>query len=157
LEADAPDFKPGDRRSAKQKAEAGLNAAGITQPGASLAFTVVFRLSDQETQKPTALYAPLCGLAVWQALSKDLGLHPLIKWPNDVLLNRRKCCGILTESSWLGNKLQGIVLGIGINITADSLPGSAQVPQFPATWIEAHASAQVDRFALLAAVLKRPV
>ncbi len=125
----------------------------ITLPGASLAFTVIFRLSEEEKQKPIALYAPLCGLAVWQALHDQLGLSPQIKWPNDILLERQKCCGILTEGAWLGDQLNGIVLGIGINITKDSLPIDAAVTQFPATWLEKHTQSKVDRFSLLSGVL----
>jgi BirA family biotin operon repressor/biotin-[acetyl-CoA-carboxylase] ligase len=126
----------------------------ITQPGASLAFTVIFRLSQAEQKQPVSLYAPLAGLAVWQAIEKSLGIQAQIKWPNDILLARRKTCGILAEASWLGSQLQGIVLGIGINVTADSLPAGAPVPMFPATWLEAHTSKLVNRFDLLAEVLR---
>jgi len=124
----------------------------ITCPEASLAFSVIFRPTSAELVTPTSLYAPLCGLAVWQALNQSLHLHPLIKWPNDILLDRKKCCGILVEAAWSGTSCKGIVLGIGINITADSLPPESS-PRFPATWIEKYTSAPVDRFALLAQVL----
>lgn len=126
----------------------------ITQPGASLAFTVIFRLSEAEQKQNVSLYAPLAGLAVWQALQDELGLQAQIKWPNDILLARQKTCGILVEGSWLGSQMQGVVLGIGINISADSLPAGAPVPMFPATWLEAHTSKAVNRFDLLAAVLR---
>lgn len=47
-----------------------------------------------------------------------LGLQPKIKWPNDVLLNDKKICGILAESVIKGGKLKGIVLGIGVNLNS---------------------------------------
>ena len=124
----------------------------ITKPGASLAFTVIFVPTKTELETPTALYAPLCGLAVWQALHQSLALEPLIKWPNDILLDRQKCCGILVEAAWAGVQCKGIVLGIGVNITADSLPPDA-APRFPATYLENHTRQPVDRFALLANIL----
>lgn len=54
---------------------------------------------------------------------ESFGLTPKIKWPNDVLLNDKKVCGILAETVLNSNKLKGIALGIGINLyaTKDSL------------------------------------
>lgn len=45
-------------------------------------------------------------------------LSPKIKWPNDVLLNNKKVCGILAESVIKSGELKGIILGIGINLNA---------------------------------------
>lgn len=49
---------------------------------------------------------------------ETFGLEPKIKWPNDVLLNNKKVCGILAETVIRGGELKGIVLGIGINLNA---------------------------------------
>ena len=129
-----------------------FNRRWITRPEASLAFSVIFRPTQPELASPSALFAPLCGLAVWQALHENLGLNPQIKWPNDILLDRQKVCGILVEAAWTGAQLNGIVLGIGINITSGSLPPDEAL-LFPATWVEKYKSQPVDRFTLLAQVL----
>jgi BirA family biotin operon repressor/biotin-[acetyl-CoA-carboxylase] ligase len=53
-------------------------------------------------------------------------LQPSIKWPNDVLINERKCCGILLESSFAhGSTMRRIViLGIGLNVNQIDFPPS---------------------------------
>jgi len=42
--------------------------------------------------------------------------NPAIKWPNDVLVNGQKLAGILIESEMIGNKLNYVILGLGINV-----------------------------------------
>jgi len=42
--------------------------------------------------------------------------HCLIKWPNDVLISRKKIGGILAESKWIGNSLKGVAIGMGVNL-----------------------------------------
>jgi BirA family biotin operon repressor/biotin-[acetyl-CoA-carboxylase] ligase len=124
----------------------------ITLPGASLAFTLILRPTAVEMNSSPALFSPLCGLAVWQALHDAYGLSPQIKWPNDVMLDCQKCCGILAEADWSGATLNGIAAGIGINITEASIPSSAAMV-FPPTWIEKYTNEKIERFDLLARVL----
>lgn len=56
-------------------------------------------------------------VAMCDAIEAAVGLRPQIKWTNDVLLDKRKICGILTEMSVEGETgaLQYIVVGIGVN------------------------------------------
>ncbi len=49
-------------------------------------------------------------------LLEDYGVKPQIKWPNDVLVQGKKIAGILSQMSVQGDNLNGIVLGIGINL-----------------------------------------
>lgn len=150
-DAGAPDFALviADRQI---RGRGRLERQWITQPGASLAFSLILRPTPQEAAASNALYAPLCGLAVWQALHDCCGLEAQIKWPNDVLLDRKKCAGVLVEATWMGPQLTGLVLGIGLNLTADSLPAEAAM-RFPATWVERYTPGPLDRFALLAAIM----
>ena len=124
----------------------------ITRPGASLAFSLILKPCAHETIN-TALFSPLCGIAVQEAVSNLLGLETLIKWPNDVLIRDKKFCGILVEAAWHGSSAQGIVLGIGINISPDSVPGE-EYQNFPATCLETALGAQVDRFKVLPQLIK---
>lgn len=50
---------------------------------------------------------------------ESYGLETQIKWPNDVLINGKKIAGILSETVMQGQKLEGIILGIGVNLNAN--------------------------------------
>lgn len=49
----------------------------------------------------------------------DFGIHTQIKWPNDIYLNSKKLCGILTESKISNNKIEYIIIGIGVNVNLE--------------------------------------
>lgn len=61
-------------------------------------------------------------LAVAKAISKVTGADAQIKWPNDIVLNGKKVCGILTEMSAQFDYINHIVVGIGINVHNESFP-----------------------------------
>ena len=65
-----------------------------------------------------SLLTSCAGLAVCQVL-EELGLAPAIKWPNDIIIDRRKVCGILTKlaSDAETATVNGAVIGIGVNVT----------------------------------------
>jgi BirA family biotin operon repressor/biotin-[acetyl-CoA-carboxylase] ligase len=124
----------------------------ITEPGSGLAFSMIFRPSSLEVEK-LPLFSPLAALAICQSLSELYSLHALIKWPNDVLLDNQKIAGILVESCWLGDTLEGIVIGIGINITPASVP-PGDLLQFPATCVESVLGHSIDRLEFLRNLLQ---
>lgn len=76
-------------------------------------------------------------------LLEEMGLNPTIKWPNDVLLNGKKVCGILAEATFRGATLKGIALGIGVNLNASehSLRGIDR----PATSLNQELGHDVDK------------
>lgn len=61
------------------------------------------------------------GVAVAEALG-HFGVRAELKWPNDVLMEGRKLAGILAEASSSASALEWIVLGIGVNLDAHTLP-----------------------------------
>lgn len=65
---------------------------------------------------------PICAVAVHRALVKITGVAPDIKWVNDLLLDGKKLCGILSEASTDKNGNPFVVLGIGINTGGGPLP-----------------------------------
>ncbi|MGN1051548.1 MAG: biotin--[acetyl-CoA-carboxylase] ligase [Acutalibacteraceae bacterium] len=65
---------------------------------------------------------PLAGLAVSNAIKNVTGIDAKIKWPNDVIYENKKICGILTEMNCEFDKVDFIVIGIGINCLNKDFP-----------------------------------
>ncbi len=123
----------------------------FTPRGAALAFSLVLRPTPAQ-QESLPFFTAVGAVAVCKALHA-YGLQAQIKWPNDVLLRRRKVCGILAEAIWAGNRLESIVLGIGVNVKAEAIP-LAEWLNFPATSVESESGSAVDSLTLLAEILK---
>jgi BirA family transcriptional regulator, biotin operon repressor / biotin---[acetyl-CoA-carboxylase] ligase len=123
----------------------------FTQPWESLAFSLVLKPHADE-ELSVSLFSGLGALAVCEALEKR-GLHPEIKWPNDILLDLRKVCGVLVETVWIGEKVDSIILGIGLNVKPGSVP-AAEGLNYPATSIEVNKGEEVSRLPLLHDVLQ---
>lgn len=82
--------------------------------GQNLLFTVLLRPEFLNVQKQFAI-SQIVALAVVKYLETK-GLHPKIKWPNDIYINDRKICGILIEHSVSSANLSASIVGIGINV-----------------------------------------
>lgn len=122
----------------------------ITNPGGGLAISFIFKPTEEEAQK-LPLFSPLGALAVCQAASKELGLVAQVKWPNDILVKRKKAGGVLAETRWLKERADALVVGIGVNLTPAALPQEINL-RFPATCLEIEAGQDIDRLAFLRAV-----
>jgi len=65
----------------------------------------------------------IVGLAVAKAINNEYNVQALVKWPNDVMINDKKVCGILIECSLKGNLIDYLLVGIGINANNSIPPG----------------------------------
>lgn len=128
------------------------NRKWITTPGSSIAMSVVLNPSEKETEK-LSLFSLLGGLAVRDAINTLYGIQPAVKWPNDVLINGKKCVGILAEAVWEQRSLKGLVLGVGINLCKAAIPVDANLI-FPATCIQDHTSRHVDPIEIICATIE---
>ena len=127
-----------------------LQRKWFTPAKTALAFSIVLRPTANEIRYPAHITG-LGALALADAM-QNLGFQPQIKWPNDVLLNRKKAAGILVEVPWMENNPEAFVLGMGVNVLIPSVPSEDQV-LFPATSIETEAHHAVDRGKILHDVL----
>lgn len=64
----------------------------------------------------------VAAMAVSEGIRRVTGLDAKIKWPNDIVVNGKKVCGILTEMSAQMDYVNHIVIGIGINVHNESFP-----------------------------------
>jgi BirA family biotin operon repressor/biotin-[acetyl-CoA-carboxylase] ligase len=119
-----------------------LGRSWIDVPGKALLFSVILR-----PQKPPA-EVPLLGLSAAVHMIGAARLpHLRSKWPNDLVIGRRKVGGILTEAALEGGRVLHVVVGLGINVALDraDLPGSLR---------STATSLSVDPHALLTGFMK---
>jgi BirA family transcriptional regulator, biotin operon repressor / biotin---[acetyl-CoA-carboxylase] ligase len=122
-------------------------------PGSSLLMSVLLRPALPPSQ---AGQLTMClGLGAVEGIEAVTGLRPALKWPNDLLLDGRKLGGMLTELRLDGEHLAYAVLGIGINVNLDFVDGPASGLVDTAISLSMSLGRDVDRVALLVAILAR--
>jgi BirA family biotin operon repressor/biotin-[acetyl-CoA-carboxylase] ligase len=82
-------------------------------PVGGLWFSIILRpaISPQEIN----LLTFLASVSVCNIINERVRTRSLIKWPNDILIDEKKVCGILTETAICSGSLEYVVIGIGIN------------------------------------------
>lgn len=118
-------------------------------PNAGLYFSMVVRPSAHATAS-LPLLTLAAGVGVREGIRGATGLAPDLKWPNDVIVGRRKLAGILAEAVALRTSQQAVVVGVGVNVQAAAYPPDVAAR---ATSLEDELGRGVDRGAVLAAVL----
>jgi BirA family biotin operon repressor/biotin-[acetyl-CoA-carboxylase] ligase len=92
------------------------------------------------------------GLAVCEAIQGiDERIVPDLKWPNDLLIQGKKFCGILTEMNAEVTRVRHVVVGIGINVNQRSLPAELQAS---ATSLRLASGTEWSRVEVCASLLK---
>jgi BirA family transcriptional regulator, biotin operon repressor / biotin---[acetyl-CoA-carboxylase] ligase len=102
---------------------AGRGRAGrawVSEKSAGIHATVLLRPPIAPAQAP--LLTLVAGLAVREAVAEETALQPDIRWPNDLLLNGKKCCGILTEMHAEPDRVHYAVVGMGVNVNQSKMP-----------------------------------
>lgn len=103
--------------AAKQLSGRGRLGRGFESPEGGLYMSML--LYPKCAPETLGTLTPCAAVAVSRAIERLCGVKCDIKWPNDILLNGKKLCGILTESSSFRLKTF-VVLGIGINVNTDT-------------------------------------
>jgi len=108
-------------------------------------------LRPQLAPADALLLSLIAGIAVAEAVERTTGLYPDLRWPNDVLIEERKFCGILTEMNAEATRVRYVVVGIGINVNQASFGTELESI---ATSLRLAAGHEWSRVQLAAALLK---
>lgn len=84
-----------------------------------LYFTVILKPVAPQIEKLSSL-TQIMAISVCKAVRK-LGAKVYLKWPNDVLFEGKKICGILSEAATNGTEVKGLVIGVGVNIEQENI------------------------------------
>lgn len=94
----------------------------LSNKGENLMFS--FLIKDQQLLKKFSALSIICAVEVAKLL-EGYGINSVsIKWPNDVLINKKKACGILLE----GQILEYIAVGVGLNVNQKAFPEGLRRP-----------------------------
>ena len=89
-------------------------------PGTNVYFTLI--LKPDFRVELASMVTLVMGLAVAEGIRETCGLEARIKWPNDIVVNGKKVCGILAEMSTERDFIHYVVMGVGINVARQDFP-----------------------------------
>ncbi len=124
-----------------------LDREWYSPPNSGLWFSLILRPDFKPDKAP--LLTVTASLAVVVVLER-YGLEVEIKWPNDILINGKKVCGILSEMSADMDKINYAIVGIGINVNQKEFPDYLREI---ATSIRMNIGKKIDRNKLLQKIL----
>jgi len=88
-------------------------------PKGGLYFSIILPKSNIEDLQTLTI---LAAFSIGKIIKESFSLEPFIKLPNDLYINQKKFCGILTENVILGKEVKSSVMGIGLNTNIEKFP-----------------------------------
>lgn len=140
----------------RQTAGRGRRGRSWSSPsGKSIYFTIVVRPAFAPDK--ASMITLVMALSVAQAIEEVTGLPAQIKWPNDIVVHKKKVCGILTEMSMTPemDEIQFVVAGVGVNTNHDSPEEFPEEIRETATSLKIESGVHIDRAGLLERILAR--
>ncbi|QUH28842.1 biotin--[acetyl-CoA-carboxylase] ligase [Vallitalea guaymasensis] len=92
----------------------------VSPPGTGIWMSAILRPSVMPEN--ASMLTLVAGLAVCKAVREITNLEASIKWPNDIVVNGKKICGLLTEMNSEIDFINFVVVGIGINVNIEKFP-----------------------------------
>lgn len=122
----------------------------VSLPGIGVYLSVILKPKIQPRSLPQLTL--LAGLATTLAVNDFTKKKARLKWPNDILLNGKKCCGILSETHPARTGETGVIVGIGVNANHSLTDFPAEL-QPTATSLRIETGNAIDRLSLICAIL----
>jgi BirA family transcriptional regulator, biotin operon repressor / biotin---[acetyl-CoA-carboxylase] ligase len=119
-----------------------LNRKWISSSSENLYLSIVLKPEGTIQNLPLANITQYMCIILCR-IFQNYSISPSIKWPNDILINNKKICGILSEVSFSGNSFNGIVTGIGINLNNN--PGENEYIDKPVTSLYCETKSKIDK------------
>lgn len=116
--------------------------------GVNLYFSMLLRPEFPPEQAP--MLTLVMAYSIAKVLSEKYELSIGIKWPNDLVLEKRKVCGILTEMMLSGSQIDAVIVGVGINVNIKDFPEELREK---ATSLAVVTGKEIDRKGLLLEIL----
>ena len=92
----------------------------LSPPDTSIYMSLLLR--PQIKPELASMLTLVMGLSTAQTIQKQTGLDAKIKWPNDIVVNKKKVCGILTEMQVFPQGIEYVIIGVGINVSQRTFP-----------------------------------
>ena len=89
-----------------------INSKWIS-PSGGIWLSIILKPNMPANKSPLLKF--IAALAVCDTIAQNTGLESKVKWPNDILINHKKVCGILLDIATKGSSIEYAVIGIGIN------------------------------------------
>lgn len=124
----------------------------FSPPGTGIWMSLILRPRLPMAQAPQLTL--VAAVAVSRALTELAGRKAGIKWPNDILFDRQKCCGILTEMNMESEEVSHVVLGIGVNVNQSEFDFPEELRE-TATSLRLIAGHPVNRASVARRILER--
>lgn len=135
----------------RQSAGKGRRGRGWESPsGLSIYMSILLRpeIAPRHAPMLTLVMAVSVAEGIKEASGQDVG----IKWPNDIVLNKKKLCGILTEMSTEIDYINYVVIGVGINVNQEEFPEEIRDK---ATSLRIETGRRMKRAGIIASVMNR--
>jgi len=125
----------------------------VTPAGEAIMMSILLKPTISPDTAP--MLTLVMALAVCKAIEEVTGLDAYIKWPNDIVVNGKKVCGILTEMNMEYDYIRDVVIGVGINTNQPSKESFNEEYREHASSLRMENGSIVNRASLIATCMEK--